>query len=276
MPMVIGGREVKNPFLKGLIAVLAVVFAIGLVALVLFIVLPVVGIVVTSALLIVGAVLIFLLIALPIFLLVALVGGVTLSGWGLGIRGSGVEATESRDVPPFHGVETSGAMKLSIVCGGPQSVTITGDDNLLKYVGVEVYDGVLHIRATARIHPRVGLAANISAPSVDALSMSGATRAVLTGVEAERFLVEGSGATHIGMSGRSKEATFHLSGAGKLDAGELVCETVNADLSGASKATVHASSRLSVRISGAGKVRCYGKPQEVERHISGAGRVEVL
>jgi len=60
--------EVKNPLLKVLIAIPAILFALGITAFVLFIVLPAVGIILTSSLLIVALVVGAVFVSLPILL----------------------------------------------------------------------------------------------------------------------------------------------------------------------------------------------------------------
>ncbi len=77
-------------------------------------------------------------------------------------------------------------------------------------------------------------------------------------------------------SGETDELRVKVSGAGRVDASELIARRVAVVVSGAGRVDVHAEEELSVRISGAGRVSCSGKPGKVHRHISGAGRVTIL
>ncbi len=61
----------------------------------------------------------------------------------------------------------------------------------------------------------------------------------------------------------------------ELDARDFACDKVEMSVSGAGKASVCATSSLAARISGAGKIECYGRPGRVTEDISGAGKVEL-
>jgi hypothetical protein len=65
----------------------------------------------------------------------------------------------------------------------------------------------------------------------------------------------------------------HLSGAGDIDAGDLIAQDVEVDLSGAGGARVYAKEMLDVSISGMGSVRYRGEPQ-IRKNISGLGSLK--
>ena len=62
--------------------------------------------------------------------------------------GSGVAATQSRELPAFDGVELAGGNNVVIRVGGKQSVVVKADDNLLSHVTTEVQAGTLVIGNT--------------------------------------------------------------------------------------------------------------------------------
>ena len=71
---------------------------------------------------------------------------------GLGrstIGGSGVPATETRDVSPFGSVELAGSNNVVIRVGVQQSVVVRADANLLDRVTTEVQSGKLVIANTS-------------------------------------------------------------------------------------------------------------------------------
>src|SRR5438270_13168073 len=69
-----------------------------------------------------------------------------------GIRGNGHLVGEQRNVDPFVNVETGIAFRVEWHSGAP-SASITVDENLLKYVEMEVRDKVLHVRPTRAVRP---------------------------------------------------------------------------------------------------------------------------
>jgi hypothetical protein len=245
----------------GLIAALA----LGLAGLIMLLVLPLVGVILTATMVMVAVLLLGLAVAVPVVILFG----------GGGVKGSGVERREVRDVAPFHEIRVAGMVRTEVARNGAHSVTVIGDDNLLEHVETEVRDGVLSIRAEGQLRPRAGLKVQVSAPELDALATSGATKTSVTGIDADRFRLEANGTAKTILSGRCRDATMALSGAGKLDARDFACDNVELSVYGAGKASVCATSSLAARIGGAGKIECYGHSDKVTKDISGAGKVEL-
>lgn len=261
-------HEVENPILKLIIGAGAVIFAFAIVALIMAIVLPVVGVALTGVLLIIAVVLVVLLITIPF-----------LSFFGILFsnrkKGSGLTETRVIDVEPFHSVKVSGAIKINIACSQPQTLTITTDDNLLDSVETTVKDGELSVSFARFISSKIGITVEITMEDLKKIRMFGATRTLLTGVDSDSLLIRGSGASKVIASGICRNTEIRFSGAGNLGAEELISQKVKIRLSGAAKAVVHATEELDLKISGAGKVICYGNPPLVHKHVSGAGKVEI-
>jgi len=268
----------RNPVLRFAVAFIAIVVAIGVSAVVLLVVLPMVGIVVTAVLLVVAFILLTVAIAVPLIVLGALVlRGVLPAGW-IGqptVRGNGVLKSEMRDVRDFQAIKFSGAVRAGVVCGQDESLTVRGDENLLRHIETEVRDSVLHIRTTANVRSKTELRVDVAARAVERVDVSGACRVSVSEIDAEDFAAKGSGAVHLALSGRADSSHVEMSGASKLDAKELRCREVDAKFSDACKGEVFASEVLSADINGAGKLDCYGQPGRVNRHVSGAGKIHL-
>ena len=264
-------RTPIHPFVRFLIAIGGIVVALSAVALVLFVVLPIIGIVVTSVIALALLVVLSLLIAVPLLALIGVVG--------IGLRrgprviGNGVEATEMRTVSPFDIIEVRGMLRVRISCDGNPSIAVTGDENLLEHVRTEVRGRRLLLDTDSDLQPKAGLMIDVAAAELSALRTSGAIRAEVSDVDAEEFAVTVSGASRIDASGRAGSLQLHLSGAANVDMVHLVGERARVKISGTARATVHATQLLDVRISGAGQVVCHGQPDEVKRKISGVGKV---
>ncbi len=242
---------------------LIVALAMGLAGLIMVIVLPLVGVILTATMVMVVVLLLGLVVAMPFVILFG------------GVKGSGLERREVRDVAPFHEVHVAGMLRTEVVCNGTHSITVLGDDNLLEHVQTEVSDGVLTIRVGRQLRPRAGLTVHVSARELDAVATSGATKTSVTGIDSDRIRLDTSGASKTTLSGRCRDATMVLSGAGKLDARDFECDNVEIAVSGVGKATVCATSSLTARVSGAGKIECFGNPDRVTKDVSGAGKIEL-
>ena len=61
------------------------------------------------------------------------------------VVGSGIPASETRELPPFNRVELAGSNQVTIRVGGEQSVVVHADDNILDRVTTRVSGGKLSI-----------------------------------------------------------------------------------------------------------------------------------
>lgn len=262
-------HEVENPLLQAIIALGAIVFAIAVVALVVAILLPVVGIVLTGGFLVVVVVLLILLVTVPFLAFF----GILFSNRK---KGSGIKESRTIDVEPFHSVKVSGAITVDIICGQTQMLTVTTDDNLVDDVKTTVKDGVLSVSFARSISGNTGIDVQISMVELKKIGMYGAVKAGITGINSDEFVIRGSGACKLTADGTCKSSDIKLSGAGKISAVDLISARVKIKVSGCANAVIHAVEKVTVRISGAGKITCHGNPPEVHKHIYGAGKVEIV
>ncbi len=262
-------HEVENPFLQAILAFGAILFAIAVVALVVVIVLPVVGIVLTGGFLVLAVALLIIVVTVPFLAFF----GILFSNRK---KGSGIKESRVIDVEPFHSVKVSGAVKVDIICGQEQVLTVTTDDNLIDDIKTTVKDGELSVSFARSISCNTGINVQISMADLRKMGMYGAVKAGITGINSDELVIRGSGACKMTADGTSKSLDAKLSGAGKLSAAELISGRVKIKISGCANAVVHAVEKVTVKISGAGRVTCHGNPPDVHKHISGAGKVEIV
>ena len=224
-----------------------------------------------------------------IIFIVALIIGVTfanLFSWGKtsarifnfsvnfgGIKGSGNVQNEKRSVAEFNAIEVGGVFDVEVVAQKEFSVEIEADDNLLQYIRTEVRGGTLEISTDKRISPRGAIRVRISAPDIERLQSSGASKLSLSNVKNDSLKVEASGASKLKVDGETRNLEIELSGASKIEAESLKAENVNVDGSGASCASVNVSGDLKADLSGASKVTYTGNPRNLEKSTSGASSV---
>lgn len=189
-----------------------------------------------------------------------------------GIKGSGVTATEKRDVSGFTSIETGGAIEVEIVAQKEYSVEVETDDNLIQYVETRVKGSRLEIKTTERLKMKTPVKVRISAPNIEGIDVSGASKVSVIDLKNESLKVEASGASKVKVAGSSAKLIVELSGASKLDADELQSSQALVDASGASSASVSVTENLSADLSGASRVTYSGDPQ-VSKSTSGASSV---
>lgn len=189
------------------------------------------------------------------------------------VKGSGNIASETRDIRDFTGIDVSGVVQVEISTQTDFAVEVEADDNLLPLIKTEVRDGVLHIETERSIKSRSGLKVRVSAPAIDRIEASGATRVDMADVQNKSLSVGSSGASKVVLSGETMRLNVHVSGAGNVDAEDLKAGAADIEASGASKVSVFTAGQLRADASGASKIIYSGSPANIEKTSSGVSSV---
>ena len=195
---------------------------------------------------------------------------------GCGVRGNGQAASEAREVAAFTRIDLHGLGTLTWRRGPDRPVRLSGDANLLPLVRTEVRDGTLFIGPVETIRPRLPLQYTLQSPLLEGIEVTGAARATLEDVQAQRLRIAVSGAGKVVARGQANQLTVELSGAADIDALGLQADVVQVEVSGAGNVRVHARRELDARLSGTGQIRYAGNPPVVRSDVSGAGRIDPI
>ena len=113
----------------------------------------------------------------------------------------------------------------------------------------------------------------VASTSLGGADLSGASKMEATGLTGDRFSLETSGATKVTLAGHTTRLIASLTGASKLDADALQTEAVEIAVTGAGNANVTATKSLQAAITGAGRVTYGGNPPQVQKKVTGAGKI---
>jgi hypothetical protein len=234
----------------------------------------------------------------PIFLSVILFMGISglCSGCNhiMGVPGDGKVIKETRVVSSFDAIDVSGAFKVFLKQGNLEEVIIEADENLLPLIRTEVRGGTLVIDTKRSISHPTSMNVYITFKDLKKAELSGAvdifteskvnldefslhtsgasdTKMDLT---ARKLVLDCSGASKLKLSGSATDVSADVSGACDIFAFDLLAENFTLDLSGAGKAQINVSKKISAEISGAGNVRYKGSPSIVNQSVSGAGSIK--
>ena len=194
--------------------------------------------------------------------------------FGSSVKGSGVSRSEAREVAGFKGVDVGGVLNVEIAAGKDFAVEVEADDNLLQYIRTEVRDGVLKIETSESIKSRNPLRVRISAPNLESVEASGASKVSLAGLKNNSLKINTSGASKISLEGTTSELNIDVSGASRIDAMTLKADNATVDASGASSVEVFVTGRLVSDASGASRISYDGNPTSVDKNSSGASRIQ--
>jgi hypothetical protein len=191
-----------------------------------------------------------------------------------GVQGSGVAATETRNLGPFRSIELAGANNVTVRVGGKQSVVVHADDNLLRRVTTQVQAGGLAIGNTSgSFTTKSPMHVEVSVPSLTAITLSGSGVISAAGITGPRLTVRLSGAGVLRASGTATRLDVTLAGSGDAQLKQLAARDVQAVVSGSGRILVTATKSLDASVPGSGAIMYSGEPARVTTSITGSGAV---
>ncbi|HKG96854.1 MAG TPA: head GIN domain-containing protein [Pyrinomonadaceae bacterium] len=189
------------------------------------------------------------------------------------ITGSGKRELQKREVAAFTSIMTEGAFNIEVACQKGPSLEVEGDDNVLEYVSTVVSNNVLRLKNTKGYSVNEPVKLKISVPNLEALSVSGAGRIDIKGMNNEKFVIDSNGAPSISVSGTTKSIYINTNGAGKIDTHSLHASRAVVDSKGVSRVDLDVADQLDVTVSGPSVVFYKGDPV-VNKTVHGPGKVE--
>jgi len=208
-----------------------------------------------------------------LLLLVAVLAAGCHHGMHADIKGSGKRVMQKRNVPSFTSISTEGAFTIEITCQKNLGLEVEGDDNVLDVVTTEVNNNILRLRNTKSYSTSEPVTFKISVPNLEGLSVSGAGRIDIKGMNNDKFEIDSLGAPTINVSGTTKVVDIDTTGAGKIDTHNLHAARAVVDSRGVSRVDLDVAEQLDVKISGPSSVTYKGDPV-VHKDIRGPGKVE--
>ena len=192
------------------------------------------------------------------------------------LTGSGVAGTETRQLPPFDGVELAGSNQVTIRVGGEQSVVVHADDNILDRVTTRVSEGKLVIgNEGGGFTTRNPIRVDVVVPAVNALTLTGSGTIAADGIDGDALTVALSGSGVVSASGRARRVDIELNGSGDVQLQELAAHDVHAKMSGTGRIAVNATDSLDASVPGTGSIVYTGNPPSVRKSVTGIGSVSV-
>ena len=205
--------------------------------------------------------------------------------------GNGIISIENYEVDHFSSIEIDGQFELEIKKGSKQSVEISTDENLSKYLRVENKSGKLRIFPLAEFGEATQLKIRITAIDVDELSVSGNSKVTIDSLTAPTFslsadgetelrskifvgnlLINNSGSGRFYLQGSATNATINSSGDVDLSAFNLGTVVLDLHMDGQGTARVNVKEDLNVNASGQSEVLYKGNPR-VTQDINGEAKV---
>jgi hypothetical protein len=195
------------------------------------------------------------------------------SSSGPGVQGSGVAATQTRSVASFSSLNLAGSNDVTVTIGGPQSVVVHADSNLINNVTTQVVAGTLVIGDTGSFTTRAPMSVDVSVPSLTAVNLSGSGRIYVTGISASQLTVTVSGSGLLSATGTATQLDATVTGSGLGQLSQLVARDAHAVVTGSGLIQVTATTSVDATVSGSGAITYSGNPPQVTTNITGTGSI---
>ncbi len=213
------------------------------------------------------------------------------------VEGNGQLKKENRNTGNYTSIASSGSWDVMIAYGESNSLQVEADENLLPYIETQVENGRLSIKSkkNANLRSKNKITIYVSVTKLTGVSLSGSGDIIGNGKFDNdgntSFKLSGSGSIKIAfnkiaktevtisgsgnvrLSGTSGSVAAHISGSGNADCSELNCDEVKASISGSGNVKVNANRSIEASIAGSGNVYYKGAATDIQKHVSGSGRV---
>ena len=210
------------------------------------------------------------------------------------VVGNGNVITETRTLPSFEKVNSSGSFEIEIINDPSVSkVEVEAESNIIPVLETEVRGNELEIQfernTSVRTHKRVKV--KVFTGSLSGLSLSGSGTMNAAAFTGNSFESNVSGSGNISFHFTGTQASYDISGSGKItgagkvtsqdikvsgsgdiEALDLETENTAIDISGSGTAKVFATKTLKAEISGSGNITYKGNPF-ITSSISGSGKL---
>jgi hypothetical protein len=217
------------------------------------------------------------------------------------VRGSGVAASERRDLGGFVGVAVGGPFAVTLRPASREAIEIVADDNILSLVETTLRGSgnertlQIDLAKNARIEPRTRIVVTVDVVRLERLALGGSGSIDAKSIKTPKLeaAVGGSGSIGLGeleaselsvalggsgsfrADGRAQKLAINIAGSGRCDTEHLAAADVTVAVAGSGDARVRADMALRASIAGSGDVY-YSGAATPQVAIVGSGRVKKI
>jgi predicted short-subunit dehydrogenase-like oxidoreductase (DUF2520 family) len=212
------------------------------------------------------------------------------------IEGSGKLVTENRKISNFSKIDIAGNFTVNLKQDSSLTLTLTTDDNVMKYIRAEVNGNKLRIYTRKNLCNLQPITVNIGAKNIEEIKASGMTtinsvgrintqnlKLKLAGVSkikmdlsAADVETQGSGSTELNLTGQAASHKVDIAGVGELHALDFVVGSYNIKISGSGNSQINVLKSLVTHISGFSSIEYRGNPSEIDTNKAGASQIRKI
>jgi Putative auto-transporter adhesin, head GIN domain len=214
---------------------------------------------------------------------------------GISKRGSGNIVSETKNVTTFTKVNVSSSIDVDVQQGNETSVVVEADDNLIKYVEVNVINNELKIRmkdmvnlrnATIKVHvvaPQYNgfissasseIVSNSVITSTDKITLKASSSSKIEiQLDAPYVSADASSSADIVATGRTRELTAEGSSSASINLSNLRAEVVTVIASSSSDVSVFGSLKINAAANSSGDITYTGGAKDIVKKENSSGSI---
>ena len=209
------------------------------------------------------------------------------------IKGSGHQVTEAHKMNDFTRLDISGGFKINLKQDSSLTVSVTADDNLMKYIHASLDGDKLRIYSKKNLCGSGEIVLNIGVKNLEVIKISGGINLATDGklitkdlhlelngaskidmdLNAANVFTEGSGSTDMTLRGQASSHKIEFAGSGKVKALDFVVGSYDIETTGASDCSINVLKDLNIKTTGAADIKYRGNPTSVNTSKTGAASV---
>lgn len=194
---------------------------------------------------------------------------------------------------PFSEVRVDVPADFTIRIGQPAAVSVKAEPDVLKAIRVSSTDGVLRVDSTGSFRTRQPVTIMITAPSLTALQVAGASAVTVDRLQGEQLSVDASGSSEVSLpemnlqrfiahlqessallaAGSATSQQVQVNESASYEGQDLQTASTRLVVSDAGSAQVRVEQDLDVSVKDAGSVTYSGQPS-IRKSISDAGSLD--
>ena len=212
-----------------------------------------------------------LLVALVALLALQLLGGPSVPSGP--VTGTGDPFDQDRTSGAFTAISATGGISVVVAVGPTRQVTVSAQQNLFPLIHTDVVDGRLVVTIDAPgFTTTQPVAVHITTPVLTRVSLDGGASGTME-LDTDTLNVTLANASSLSAIGRASQLVLAEDGKSTADLVELKADTASVTITGASSATINASTSLTGTADSASTIKLSQQPTTLSVKTSGGATV---
>lgn len=213
------------------------------------------------------------------------------------VKGNGKMTTVKRSTADYDAIKCAGSMDYILVAGTEGTITLEGEENLLKHIITEVKGDklVVKVEKGVNLSPSWNKTIKVTIPfeNIDEVSLAGSgdlwnkdkikadafsvslagSGDVVINIDASSVDAGLAGSGDLTLKGNTNDLEASIAGSGDIHAFDLQANNTVVSIAGSGNAQVVSKESLKARVSGSGDIEYRGNPTKEDTKVSGSGSI---